>query len=56
MSVLYFILLLLGAVCFASGWSGWPLPPGRGVWGHAVPAGLLFWIMVPLIHAAQALG
>lgn len=59
MNVLNFILLLLGAICFAAsalgnGSIGGNPPNGRPI--GLVPLGLLFWILVPLIHAAQALG
>ena len=54
METIYFILLLLGAICFAvafvSVWS-------RRVYEHfdLVSLGLLFWILVPLIQAGRAL-
>lgn len=56
MNVIDFILLLLAAICFiASAFGpgavgGSPRPIGL------LPLGLFFWVLVPLIAAAQALG
>lgn len=58
MNVIDFILLLLAAICFFFAWLGSrPNPPGAyaGV-GNLIALGLLFWVLVPLIHAGQALG
>lgn len=49
--VLKFILLLLGAICFVLATLGADRPP-RLDWA---PLGLLFWILVPLISAAENL-
>jgi hypothetical protein len=59
MNVIEFILLLLGAICFIAaafgyGTAGGANPPARPLWLE--PLGLFFWILVPLIHAAQGLG
>lgn len=57
MNVINFVLLLLGAVCFIASWVGSrPNPPGvyAGA-GNLVALGLFFWILVPLIAAAQTL-
>jgi hypothetical protein len=59
MNILYFILLLLGLLCFVVSAFGWgpnaePRTPPRVV--NLVALGLAFWIIVPLVHAAQALG
>lgn len=58
MNVLDFILYLLGAICFiaaalGTGAIGNP-PNGRPI--GLLPLGLFFWILVPLIDAAQGLG
>lgn len=55
MNVIDFILLLLAAICFAgaalgTGAAGQTRPVGL------LPLGLLFWVLVPLIAAAQGLG
>lgn len=59
MNILYFVLLLLGLLCFVVAAFGWgpnasPNVPPRIV--NLTALGLAFWIMVPLIEAAQALG
>jgi hypothetical protein len=51
MSGLYFVLLLLGAICFAVAALGRTAPAGRPL--GLVPLGLLFWILVPLIQVAR---
>jgi hypothetical protein len=50
MTVLYFILLLLAAICFGIAALGVSHPRI-----HFVALGLLAWVLVPLIHAAKAL-
>jgi hypothetical protein len=50
MTVLYFILLLLAAICF--GLAAFSVAHPRI---HFVALGLLFWVLVPLIHAGKAL-
>lgn len=55
MNVLDFVLLLLGAICFVvsalgAGSVGGPARP-IGL----LPLGLFFWVLVPLIAAAQHL-
>lgn len=55
MTVLYLILLVLAAVCFAVAafrGASQALDNGRGV--NLVALGLLFWILVPLLQALQA--
>lgn len=53
MHALYLILYVLAAACFALSAFGW----SRATWRDRSPAlfplGLLFWILVPLIHAAR---
>lgn len=51
MNVIDFILLLLGAVCFAA--AAFNVPKNATV--NLVALGLLFWILVPLIAAGQHL-
>jgi hypothetical protein len=53
MNVIDFILLLLGAVCFAGAALGVGSAGARPV--GLLPLGLFFWILVPLIAAAQHL-
>jgi hypothetical protein len=54
MEKIYFILLLLGAVCFLfSALSHrWPEPWTVRAWS-LMSLGLLFWIFVPLIQTAK---
>jgi hypothetical protein len=49
MDILYVLLYLAAAICFALGVAN---VPARVSW---VPLGLLFWVLVPLIEAARAL-
>lgn len=53
MNVIYFLLLLAGAVCFAIE----AVEPGRVLAGkpRLLALGLLFWILVPLIEYGRAL-
>lgn len=56
MNTIDFILLLLAAICFAgaalgAGTVGGPTRPVG-----LLPLGLFFWVLVPLIAAAQGLG
>lgn len=50
MDVLYFLLLLVGAVCFALA----AIKIGHPRL-HLVALGLLLWVLVPLIQAGRAL-
>lgn len=50
MTVLYLLLLLLGAVCFAMAMVGASV---RNF--NLVAAGLLFWVMVPLLQTVTSL-
>lgn len=50
LSVIYFILLLLGAICFAL--DAFVVSQRRV---HVLALGLFFWILVPLIRAGVAL-
>lgn len=54
MTVLYLILLLLAAVCFAVAafTRRDHLDSGRGV--SLVPLGLFFWVLVPLLQTLQS--
>jgi CHASE2 domain-containing sensor protein len=54
MNVLDFVLLLLAAISFLGAFLSWrsPNPPA---YPNLVALGLLFWVLVPLIHAAKAL-
>lgn len=55
MHTLYFILLILGALCFAAATIGQAaLTTGRRAIG-LLPLGLLFWILVPLIQVGRTL-
>jgi len=52
-AVVYFILLLLGALCFLRSALGHQVVQRNGVTARdlsLVPLGLLFWILVPLIQ------
>jgi hypothetical protein len=51
MAVLFLILLLLAAVCFAVAAAG--LAASRF---NLIAAGLFFWVLVPLIDAVHGLG
>lgn len=50
MNLLYFVLLLLGAVCFAAAALSFTMQRI-----NLVALGLLFWVLVPLIQTAQHL-
>lgn len=51
MDVIYFILLLLGAICFIVAAVSATIHPRINL----IALGLFLWILVPLIHAAKAL-
>lgn len=51
MDVLYFILLLVAAICFIVAAAGGAIHPRINL----IALGLFFWVLVPLIHAAKAL-
>ena len=51
MDVLYFILLLLAAICFIVAALVHEVHPRINL----IAFGLFFWVLVPLIHAAKAL-
>ena len=57
MDIVYFILLLLGALCFARAATGFATTDARGDGGRRdlslVPLGLLFWISVSLLQAGR---
>jgi hypothetical protein len=49
--VLKFILLLLGAICFLLAAANAPVPPRVNL----IALGLLLWVLVPLVSAAEGL-
>lgn len=57
MEILFFVLLLLAAVCFLSAAFAWRAPNPHPIYGYPsmVALGLLLWVLVPLIRAAKAL-
>jgi hypothetical protein len=54
-SIVYFLLLLVGLLCFLGDAFGRPAPSPRRV-ASLTALGLAFWITVYLIQAAQGLG
>lgn len=55
MNILDFILLLLGALCFIASALGTGSVGGPARPIVLLPLGLFFWVLVPLIAAAQNL-
>jgi hypothetical protein len=59
MNPLDFILLLLAALSFFGAFLSWraPNPAPASYFGYSslIALGLLFWVLVPLIHAAKGL-
>lgn len=53
MDKLYFVLYLLAALCFVLAWFNFSRP--RFTMHHLIAAGLLFWVLVPLIQTLKAL-
>ena len=53
MKVLYLVLLLLSAVCFAvAAFTRRDTLDGRSI--SLIPLGLLFWVLVPLLQTLQS--
>lgn len=55
MTLLYFVLLLLAAVCFLASSFGRGLNTGSDRPINLVALGLFFWALVPLIQSARNL-
>lgn len=53
MHALYLILYVLAAFCFALSAFSWSQASWRERGPWLVSLGLLFWVLVPLIHAAK---